>query len=70
MLLAIFKPLPDTAVIFSVTNGFYLLTDDTCQIFSLSGAFSKNIFPFLKSLFFGYHCCPELAPFCSGYPCS
>ena len=70
VLLARIKPPPDTAVIFSVTNGFYLLTDDTCQIFLLPGAFNKNIFPFFKSWFVWYYCCPELAPFCSGYLCS
>ena len=33
VLFARIKPLPDTAVICSV-NGFYLLTDHTCKIFS------------------------------------
>ncbi|XP_074610343.1 uncharacterized protein LOC141864465 [Acropora palmata] len=69
VLLARIKPLPDTAVICSV-NCFYLLTDDTCKSFLLPGAFNKNIFQFLKTWFFWYYCCPELAPFCSGYPCS
>ena len=65
------KPVPDTAVICSVIYGFYLLTDDTCKSFLLPhGAFNKNIFQFLKTWFFWYYCCPELAPFCSGYPCS
>ena len=65
MLLESIKPLPDTAVICSV-NGFYLWTDDTCNIFLLPGAFNKNIFQFLKTWFFWCYCCPELAPFCSG----
>ena len=69
MNLARIKPLPDTAVVCSV-NGFYLLTDDTCKSFLLPGAFNKNIFQFLKTWFFWYYCCPGLAPFCSGYPCS
>ena len=69
MNLARIKPVPDTAVICFV-NGFYLLTDDTCKRFLLPGAFNKNIFQFLKTWFFWYYCCPELAPFCSGYPCS
>ena len=42
MNLAKIKPLPDTAVIYSV-NGFYLLTDDTCKSFLPPGAFNKNI---------------------------
>ena len=33
VLFARIKPLPDTAVICSV-NGFYLLTDHTCKMFS------------------------------------
>ena len=69
MNLARIKPLPDTAVTCSV-NGFFLLTDDSCKRFLLPGAFNKNIFQFLKTWFFLYYCCPELAPFCSGYPCS
>ena len=60
VLLARIKPLPDTAVICSV-NGFYLLTDDTCKNFLLTGAFNKNIFQFLRRRFFWYYCCPELA---------
>ena len=70
MLLARMKPLADTAVTCSVTNGLYLLTDDSCKIFLLPGAFNKDIFQFLKRWFFWYFCCPESAPFCSGYPCS
>ena len=43
VLLARFKPLPDTAVICSV-NGFYLLTDDTCKVFFYSLGHSIKIY--------------------------
>ena len=41
VLLARIKLLPDTAVICSV-NAFYLLTDDTCKIFSTLFSFSRH----------------------------
>ena len=69
MNLARIKPLPDAAVICSV-NGFNLLTDDTCKRFLLLGPSIKIYFSFSRHGSFGVTVCPELAPFCSGYPCS